>query len=204
MSTVLFSSAVVLTKAEVTANSLARYTKERLCVVDSDASLHVIAFFEQKRAEKCSTVKQHLGYSDRQWHCGLRHTSKGLHQGVWSSSMGSFGARFSVSAIVGRLAMSLVILSRGCQEKFPCYSKVRKWSNRVAPSTDFSSAWGNFEREREVEDTVLDLLQQVTEGMEEYNASSSTPNAGSDEAWSCRRKPLDDKLPSVVTDAEGD
>ena len=90
--------------------------------------------------------------------------------------------------LLGRLAMSLVILSRGCQEKFPSYSKVRKWSNRVVPSTDFSSAWGNFEREREVEDTMLDLLQQVTEGMEEYNASSSTPNAGSDEAWSCRRK----------------
>ena len=84
--------------------------------------------------------------------------------------------------------MSLVILIRGCQEKFPCYSKVRKWSNRVAPSTEFSSAWGKFEREREVEDTMLDLLQQFPEGMEEYNASSSTPNAGSDEAWSCRRK----------------
>ena len=47
MSTVLISSAVVLAKAEVTANSLARHTKERLYIVDSDASLHVIAFFEQ-------------------------------------------------------------------------------------------------------------------------------------------------------------
>ena len=40
-------------------------------------------FFEQKREEHFPTVKQISGFSDRQWHCGLRHASKGLHQGAW-------------------------------------------------------------------------------------------------------------------------
>ena len=46
---------------------------------------------------------------------------------------------------------------------------------------------------------MLDLSEPDTEGLQERDASSSTPTARS-----CRRKSLDEKLPSVVTDAGGD
>ena len=49
-----------------------------------------------------STVKQNSGHPDRLWHCGLRHASKGLHQGAWRLSVGTFGGIFTVSAIVGK------------------------------------------------------------------------------------------------------
>ena len=47
-------------------------------------------------------VKHNCGYSDRQWHRSLRHASKGLHQGSWHLSMGTFGGIFTVSAIDGK------------------------------------------------------------------------------------------------------
>ena len=61
-----------------------------------------IIFCESQREEDYSTVKQNSGYSDRQWHCGLRHASEGLHRGAWRSSVGTFGERFSVFTIVGK------------------------------------------------------------------------------------------------------
>ena len=61
-----------------------------------------IIFSESQREEDYSTVKQNYGYSDRQWHCGLRHASEGLHQGAWRSSVGTFGERFSFFTIVGK------------------------------------------------------------------------------------------------------
>ena len=51
---------------------------------------------------------------------------------------------------------------------------------------------------------MSDLLKPFTEGLEEHDASSSTPNAGSDPKQTLKEKPLDDKLPSVVTDAQRD
>ena len=50
------------------------------------------------------------------------------------------------------------------------------------PSIEFSTAKGNFEREQEDEDTILDLLQPFTEGSEERDASSSTLTAWCDPA----------------------
>ena len=61
-----------------------------------------IIFSEWKREEDHSTVKQNSEYSDCQWRCGLRHASKGLHQGAWCLSVGTFGGRFIISAIAGK------------------------------------------------------------------------------------------------------
>ena len=55
------------------------------------------------------------------------------------------------------------------------------------------------------EDTLLDLLQPFTQGLEERDASSSTPTAGNDlEHAVVEEQSLDEKFPSVVTDAGGD
>ena len=51
---------------------------------------------------------------------------------------------------------------------------------------------------------MLDLLKPSTEGLQEYDVSSSTPKAWGDPKHVEQEKPLDDKLPSVVTDAGRD
>ena len=133
------------------------------------------------RKKDYPTVKQNPEYSDRQWHGCLRHASEGLHQGTWRLSIGTLAERLSVSAIIGEgCAVTLVILIRGCQEKLPDYQKVRKviessienfdpmvavTQQKSVPSIEFSTVKGNLEREQEVEDTMLDLLQQFAEGL---------------------------------------
>ena len=62
----------------------------------------VIIFSSLFREEAYSTFKQNCWYSDRQWYRGLRHASKSQHQGTWRLSIGRFGERFVVSAIVGK------------------------------------------------------------------------------------------------------
>ena len=71
-----------------------------------------IIFSESQRKEVYSTLMHNSGYSDRQSHCGLRHTSEVVHQGTWRSLKDTFGERFSVSATV-----------KYCGALFPkCYS----------------------------------------------------------------------------------
>ena len=73
------------------------------------------------------------------------------------------------------------------------------------PSIEFSTAEGNLEREKEAEDTMLDLLQPFTTGTQERYASSSTPTARRELSHEvAEEKPTDEKLPSVVTDAGQD
>ena len=52
--------------------------QEKKCIVDSGASLHMMGSSSLKLKEK-KTIRQSskifLGYSIRQWHCGLRHAS---------------------------------------------------------------------------------------------------------------------------------
>ena len=137
-----------------------------------------------------SAVKQHSGYSDRQWHRGLRHASKGLHQGAWRWLTDAFGERFSVSGIIGKSAMNLVFSSSWPTEETPRLSKGEKvikcnidtfvtmdadTTQKAVPSIEFSTAKGNLEREQEVEDTMLDLLQPCTQGSQERDASSQIP-----------------------------
>ena len=91
--------------------------------------------------------------------------------------------------------MNLVLLIRGRQVKIPDYEKGKKviecnienfvsmvavTEQKAVPSVGFSKAEGNLEREKEVEDTIVDLLQPCKEGLEERDASSSTPTAGGD------------------------
>ena len=71
-------------------------------------------------------------------------------------------------------------------------------------SIDFSTAKGNLDREQEMEDTILDLIQTFTEGLEERYAPSSTPTAEGDPTHVVEEQSLDDKLLWVVTDAGGD
>ena len=117
--------------------------------------------------------------------------------------------------------MNLVVFFRGRQEKIPDYQTVIECNfenfvpmvavtaQKAVPSIAFSTAKGNLEREQEMEDTMLDLTQPFTEGLEERDASSSTPTARSDpqcivlNATAGRdpqyevveEKHLDDKLP---------
>ena len=66
---------------------------------------------------------------------------------------------------------------------------------------EFSTAKGHHEREQEVEDTMLDLLQPLTEGLEERDAYSSTPTAKSDPAHEVvAEQSRDEKLSLVTTD----
>ena len=48
---------------------------------------------------------------------------------------------------------------------------------KAVQSIEFSTAKGNLKREQEVGDTMLDLSQPLTEGLQERNTSSSTPKA---------------------------
>ena len=73
------------------------------------------------------------------------------------------------------------------------------------PSVEFSTAEGNLEREKEAEDTMLDLLQPFTTGTQKRYASSLTPTARRELSHEvAEEKPSDEKLPSVVTDAGQD
>ena len=111
-------------------------------------------------------------------------------------------------------AMTLVFLSRGRQEKHPEYQKCKKviessvenfvpvvavTKQKAVPSIEFSSAKGNLEREKEVEDTMLGMSEPFTEGLERY-ASSSTSTAWGDPKHAISRKTSWRQPPSVVTD----
>ena len=73
---------------------------------------------------------------------------------------------------------------------------------KAAPSIRSSSAKGDFEREKEVDDTMLDLLKTFLEGLEEDDSSSKTTNAGGGlKNEVVEEEPLGDKPLSVVTDA---
>ena len=151
-----------------------------------------ILFSDSWWEEDCSTVKQNSGYSDRQWHCGLRHASKGPHEGVWRLPMDTFGERCSVSAVAGNrcedFTINLFCLIRGRHEKLPAYQKVRKViecnienfvplaavTKQKASSTIHWNFWQLREiliEKREVVDTMLDLSQTCTEGTEERDLS---------------------------------
>ena len=116
--------------------------------------------------------------------------------------------------------MNLVVLFRGRQEKLPDYQEGRKvidcnidffvlsvavTKQKAVHSIDFSTAKGNFEREKEVEDTMLDLLKLLREGLQERAASSSTPAAGGHRAHGVVEEGSpSEKLHSVSTDAGRD
>ena len=115
--------------------------------------------------------------------------------------------------------MKLVALVDGRQEKLPDYRKGKKaikcditsfvlmfavTKQKAGQFIAFSKAEGNFARERKAKDTTLDLLKPFAEGIEERDASSSTPTAGGDFTHEVvEEQSLDEKLPSFATDAGG-
>ena len=103
---------------------------------------------------------------------------------------------------LGRLCNALESSHSWPSEETHRLSRVRKWSNAItktsfhiwgyqtedSTSIEFLTVKGNFERDKEVEDTMLDLLKPFTEVLEEQVASPSTPTSW---AWSCLRKTVD-------------
>ena len=88
----------------------------------------------------------------------------------------------------------------GIIENFVTMVAVTK--QKAVPSIEFSTAKGNLERAKEVEDTMLDPLEPFSEGPEEYDASSSTPTAGGAAKHEVvEEKSLGDKISLVVTGA---
>ena len=148
--------------------------------------------YREKKTIRHSSKKS--GFSDCHWHCGLRHTREGLHQWTWHMSMDTCGERFS-RVIIGRTMQWPWLLFVADRRNFQI-SK-RKESNRMqhrklrlhgcSYQTEGSTIHGILDSqgkpwEQEVEDAMLDLLQPFTEGVEERDASSRTPAAGSDPA----------------------
>ena len=81
---------------------------------------------------------------------------------------------------------------------------VSVYKQDAVPFIVFSSVKGNFEGEKEVEDTMLDLLKPFPEGFQERDGSSSTPTAGGAAKHEVVEEPsLGDKFSSVVTEAGG-
>ena len=135
--------------------------------------------------------------------------------------MGTFGDIFSVSAVIGKtMPQTWLFLFVAVTSNSQIIKKVKKMiecsignfvsvyavtEQKTAPSIASSSPKRDFEREKEVEDTMLDLVKPFTEGLKEQDASSLTPTLGAlPKHEVVEEKPLDDKLPSVVTDAERD
>ena len=75
---------------------------------------------------------------------------------------------------------------------------------KCSPSVGSSSSKGNSKREAEVEDAMLDVSELFTEGVEEDDGLLSTIKARGAHMHGIDEQPLEDKLPSVVTDAGGD
>ena len=99
------SEGMSLQRRRVPRTGVAIHSKERMYIVDSGASLHMMGLSSRNHRgkEDYSTFQAtHSGFSDRQWHCGLRHTREGLRRWTWRFSMDTCGERFSVSAIVGK------------------------------------------------------------------------------------------------------
>ena len=69
---------------------------------------------------------------------------------------------------------------------------------KKVPSNEISSATGNCEREKNVEDTLMELLEPFTDGLEEDDADSSNQMAGGNSRRGIEEHLLDEKPPTVV------
>ena len=117
-------------------------------------------------------------------------------------------------------AMKLVALVDGRQEKLPDYRKIRRQSNATSQASSSCLQLPNRKQDnslhaRKPRETLRGKEKRRTprwicwktfaEGIEERDASSSTPTAGSDLTHEVVEEQfLYEKLPSFVTDAGGD
>ena len=114
--------------------------------------------------------------------------------------------------------MSLVILFRGRQEKLPDYQETRKWSNAASktpfpmvavtkqnatPFIEFFSVRTLWATKKKWRTPCWIWWSLFTRGLQEHDAPSSTPKCRVTLSMLSKKKPLDDKLPLVVTDAGG-
>ena len=143
----------VLAKAKSAATGMAIHSNERMYIVDSGASLHMMGLSSRNHREK-KTIRHSSnksGFSDRQWHCGLRHTREGLHQWTWRFSMDTCGERFSVSAIVGKtMQLTWLFFVADRRNSLTFVSMVAVLKQKAVPSIEFSTAKGHLDREQEV------------------------------------------------------
>ena len=114
-------------------------------------------------------------------------------------------------------AMNWVILVRGRQEKLLYYQKKKKKNRKKSNAASKTSSpwlqlpnrklyhplklWARQRSERHHVGSVQTDHRRIRKN---YDVLSSTPKAGGDPKHVDEEKPLDDKLPSVVIDAEGD
>ena len=76
--------------------------------------------------------------------------------------MDTCGERFSVSAIVGKtMQLTWLLFVADRRNSLNFVSMVAVLKQEAVPSMEFSTAKGHLDREQEVEDTTLDLLQHL-------------------------------------------
>ena len=183
-------------------------TFQRMYTVDSGASSNMMGFSSLSHKVK-KTIRQtstNSGYSDSQWRCGLRHASKGLHQGAWRLSMGTFGGIFTVSAIVGKTMQSawlfLFVADRRNSQIVKRQESDRMLHRKLrpvvavtkpkdVPSIEFSSAskrsGGHHVGSLEAIYRRIKKIRCIVPQLQELDVDEE--------------KPLHEKLPSVATDA---
>ena len=135
----------------------------------------------------------------------LHRMAKSIHRQcqLWEDYATSLGFSSSwPSGETPRLSKGKRVVACSIENSVP--GGVAVTHQRVVPCIEFSSAKGNFDREKELEDTMLDLLAPFTDGLKEDVACPSTPNARGDPVHVIEEQLLEDKPPSVVTDARRD
>ena len=171
----------VTTEAKNTASDLPMDSKERVYMVDSGASLHVMGLSSLNHIEK-KTTRQSSKILDMQTASGIVVSdtqAKVYIKKLWRLSTDTLGEIFSVIAIVGKIMQwtwsFLFVADKRCSQIIKRresnriqHRKLRpfgcSYQTKTAPSFEFSTAKGILERENEVADTMLDPLEPCAEG----------------------------------------
>ena len=182
-------------------------------MVDSGPSLHMMGLSSLNHKEK-KTIRQSNTIRDIQTANGI--VVSDTEAKVYIKELGAYLGVDLMKDSSAVLSLGSLCDEHGCsyccQEKLPDCREVRKSSNAASKTSSqrlqlpnrmlyhplSSRDNGNFEREH----TMLDLLKSFSHRLKEQDASPSTPTAGSDTTHEVvEEQSLDDKLPSVVTDA---
>ena len=132
--------------------------------------------------------------------------SKSPHKGTWRFSVGISGGSLCVRASVGN-ATSEVTLIHDLQERLSGYPEVKALDcsienfvfavavtrQKAVPSKEDSSATGNREREKDMENTMMELLRTIAEGLKNVDADSSNQKAGRSSKRGIEEHPLNGK-----------
>ena len=94
---------------------------DRMCVVDGDASLHVMRV-NSLAPQEGQTIRMTRSYPEIETANGTVHSTTrgdGLHSGAGNTLFREVGGRFSFGIIVGDVCAMSGDTSRGNQEKLP-------------------------------------------------------------------------------------